>query len=102
VVLLFMIYSPKKNSHEFDAVAWVSSNYPKANVFFNQPRLNIYAGNYIYLHQDDIDYGSLHQLSYDIYVIKFYKGQTIHFLSDNFTLIKSFPDGTNIYLKHTL
>jgi len=97
---LYIIFNTKKVSDEFEAVTWVNNNLHGSSVFYNQPRMNLYAHNYLYTKQEDIDYSNLHNSEYDYFVIKFYSTQNQSNVElKNLKLIKKISEKIRIYAK---
>lgn len=97
---LYILFNTKQVSDEFEAVNWVKNNLHGSSVFYNQPRMNLYANNYLYTKQEDIDYSNLHNSEYDYFVIKFYSTQDQSSAElKNLKLIKKISEKTRIYAK---
>ena len=97
---LYTIFNTKKVSDEFEAVTWVNNNLHGSSVFYNQPRMNLYAHKYLYIKQEDINYSNLHNSEYDYFVIKFYSTQDQSNVElNNLKLIKKISEKIRIYAK---
>ena len=100
LLALYILFNTKKVSDEFEAVTWVNNNLHGSSVFYNQPRMNLYANNYLYTKQEDIDYSNLHNSEYDYFVIKFYSTQDQASVElNNLKLIKKISEKIRIYAK---
>lgn len=100
LLTLYILFNTKKLSDEFKAVKWVNNNLHGSSVFYNQPRMNLYANKYLYVKQEDIDYSNLHNSEYDYFVIKFYSTQDESSVElKNLKLIKKISEKIRIYAK---